>query len=157
MSSSIKQAYNSTMLGVRNLKHSRDVSYDQKMDLRTKVMVKVIMTYRIRISVSNAMNNMIQVSELRPSWPSCILFIMSNISTIICSTADLQLPKVVHCSLCTLSIFLLKSSKLRLICWICLLWILSASFNAFCVSFSKLFMFSGRDLSVHITYSSNIS
>ena len=87
------------------------------------------------------MNNMFQVSDIRPSWPSCILFVM----TYIC------------CTLCNLSIFLLKSSKLRLICWICLLWILSTSFNAFCVSFSKLFMFSGKDLFVCIKYSSNIS
>ena len=87
------------------------------------------------------MNNMFQVSDIRSSWPSCCLFVM----TCIC------------CTLCTLSIFLLKSSKLRLICWICLLWILSTSFNAFCLSFSKLFMFSGKDLFVCIKYSSNIS
>ena len=43
---STKQAYNSAMLGARTLKHSRDVSYDQKMTLRTKVIVKVTMTFR---------------------------------------------------------------------------------------------------------------
>ena len=39
-----KQAYNSDMLGARTLKHSRDVSYDQKMTLRA--MVKVTMAFR---------------------------------------------------------------------------------------------------------------
>ena len=46
VTSSIKQAYNSAMLGARTLKHSRDVSYDQKMPLRAKVTVKVTMTFR---------------------------------------------------------------------------------------------------------------
>ena len=45
--SSTKQAYNSAMLGARTLKHRRDVSYDQKMTLSAKVMVKVTMTFRI--------------------------------------------------------------------------------------------------------------
>ena len=31
-----KQAYNSAMLGASTLKHSKDVSYDQKMTLRAK-------------------------------------------------------------------------------------------------------------------------
>ena len=46
VTSSTKQVYNSAMLGARTLKHSRDVSYDQKMFLRAKVMVKVTMTFR---------------------------------------------------------------------------------------------------------------
>ena len=46
VTSSTKQAYNSAMLGTRTLKYSRDVSYDQKMTLRAKVMVKVTMTFR---------------------------------------------------------------------------------------------------------------
>ena len=46
VTSSTKQSYNSAMLGVRTLKHSRDVSYDQKMTLRAKVIVKVTMTFR---------------------------------------------------------------------------------------------------------------
>ena len=54
---------NLAMLGARNLKHSRD---EQKMTLRAKVMVKVTMTFRTP-SVSNAMYNMIQVSNLGPS------------------------------------------------------------------------------------------
>ena len=41
-----KQGYNLVMLGTRTLKHSRDVSSDQKMTLRAKVMVKVTMTFR---------------------------------------------------------------------------------------------------------------
>ena len=41
-----KQAYNSAMLGARTLKHSRDVSSDQKMTLRAKVMIKVTVTFR---------------------------------------------------------------------------------------------------------------
>ena len=36
---STKQAYNSAMLGARSLKRRRDVSSDQKMTLRAKVMV----------------------------------------------------------------------------------------------------------------------
>ena len=48
VTSSTKQAYNLAMLGARTLKHLRDVSSDQKMILRAKVVVKVI-------SVSNAM------------------------------------------------------------------------------------------------------
>ena len=35
---STKQAYNLAMLGARTLKHSRDVSSDQTMTLRAKVM-----------------------------------------------------------------------------------------------------------------------
>ena len=46
VTSSTKEAYNMAMLGARTLKHSRDVSSDQKMTL-------------ICISVSNAMYNMI--------------------------------------------------------------------------------------------------
>ena len=46
VTSSTKQAYNSAVLGARTLKHSRDVSYDQKMILRANVMVKVTMTFR---------------------------------------------------------------------------------------------------------------
>ena len=46
VTSSRKQAYNLVMLGARTLKHSRDVSSDQKMTLRAKVMVKVTMTIR---------------------------------------------------------------------------------------------------------------
>ena len=47
VTSSTKQPYTSAILGARTLKHSRDVSSDQKMTLRAKVMVKVPMTYRI--------------------------------------------------------------------------------------------------------------
>ena len=36
-------------------------------------MVKVTMTFRTA-SVSNAMYNMIQVSDIGPSWPSCLCF-----------------------------------------------------------------------------------
>ena len=39
VTSSTKQAYNSAMLGARTLKHCRDVSSDQKMTLRAKVLV----------------------------------------------------------------------------------------------------------------------
>ena len=46
VTSSKKQAYNSTMLGARTLKRRRDVSSDQKMTLRAKVVVKVTMTFR---------------------------------------------------------------------------------------------------------------
>ena len=46
LTSSTKQAYNSAVLGARTLKHRRDVSSDQKMTLRAKVMVKVTMTSR---------------------------------------------------------------------------------------------------------------
>ena len=46
VTSSTKQAYNLTMLGARTLKSGRDVSSDQKMTLRAKVMVKVTMTFR---------------------------------------------------------------------------------------------------------------
>ena len=46
VTSSTKQAYNWAMLGARTFKLRRDVSFDQKMTLRTKVMVKVIMTFR---------------------------------------------------------------------------------------------------------------
>ena len=41
-----KQVYNSAMLGARTLKRHRDVSSDQKMTLRAKVMVKITMTFR---------------------------------------------------------------------------------------------------------------
>ena len=47
VTSSTKQAYNLAMIGARILKHSRDVSSDQKMTLRAKVMVKFTMTFRI--------------------------------------------------------------------------------------------------------------
>ena len=46
VTSSTKQAYNLVMLGARIFKHSRDVSYDQKLTLKAKVMVKVTMTFR---------------------------------------------------------------------------------------------------------------
>ena len=49
LTSSKKQAYNSAMLGARTLKHSRDVSYDQKMTLRAEVLAKVIMTFRTAV------------------------------------------------------------------------------------------------------------
>ena len=61
VTSSIKQAYNSAMLGSRTLKCSRDVSSDQKMTLRAKVMVKVIMTFK-----TASLYNMIQVSNIGP-------------------------------------------------------------------------------------------
>ena len=43
---STKQDYNSAVLEARILKRSRDVSYDQKMTLRAKVMNKVTMAFR---------------------------------------------------------------------------------------------------------------
>ena len=46
VTSSIKQAYNLVMLGARTFKHSRDVSSDQKMTLRAKVIVQVLKTFR---------------------------------------------------------------------------------------------------------------
>ena len=46
VTSGTKQAYNSSMLGARTLKRRWDVSSDQKMILRAKVMVKVTMTFR---------------------------------------------------------------------------------------------------------------
>ena len=46
VTSSAEQADNLAILGARTFKHSRDVSSDQKMTLRAKVMVKVIMTFR---------------------------------------------------------------------------------------------------------------
>ena len=47
VTSSTKQAYNSAMLEARTLRRRRDVSSDQKMTLRAKVMmVKVTMTFR---------------------------------------------------------------------------------------------------------------
>ena len=47
VTSSTKQTYkNSAMLGARTLKRRRDVSSDQKMTLRAKVMGKVTMTFR---------------------------------------------------------------------------------------------------------------
>ena len=101
---------------------------------------------------------MIQVSDIRPSWVSCIFFfffffffVMTCISIIICSTADIKLSKVVCCSLCNLSIFLLKSSKLRLICWICLLWILSTSFNAF-VFLSLNYLFFHAEIYLYVLH-----
>ena len=45
VTSSTKQVYNLALLGARTLK-DRDVSSDQKMTLRAKVMVKVTMTFR---------------------------------------------------------------------------------------------------------------
>ena len=47
VTSSTKQAYNVAVLGARTLKHSYNVSSDQKMTLRAKVMVKVTMTFRM--------------------------------------------------------------------------------------------------------------
>ena len=67
------QAYNSAMLGAKFLKCSEGVFPGQKMALRAKVMVKVTMTC-ITASVSNARYNMIQVSNIGPSWPSCFFF-----------------------------------------------------------------------------------
>ena len=58
------------MLGARTHKCHRDVSSDQKMT-EGKVMVKVTMTFRIASLL--AMYNMIQVSDIGPSWPSCFL------------------------------------------------------------------------------------
>ena len=46
VTSSIKQAYNLAMLGARAFKRRRDISSNQKMTLRAKVMVKVTMTFR---------------------------------------------------------------------------------------------------------------
>ena len=46
VTSNTKQACNLAMFGARTLKHSKEVSYDQKMTLRAKVMVKVTMTFR---------------------------------------------------------------------------------------------------------------
>ena len=46
VTASTKQACNSAILWARILKHTRDVSYDQKMTLRAKVMVKVTITFR---------------------------------------------------------------------------------------------------------------
>ena len=46
---STKQLYNSAILGARTLKHSRDVSSDQKMTLRAKVMIKVIVTLKLHL------------------------------------------------------------------------------------------------------------
>ena len=45
VTSSTKQTFNSTMLGDRTLKRV-DVSFDQKMTLRAKVMVNFTMTFR---------------------------------------------------------------------------------------------------------------
>ena len=47
VTSSLKQAYNLAMLGARTSKRSRDVSSDQKMTPRAKVMVKVTKTFRL--------------------------------------------------------------------------------------------------------------
>ena len=46
VTSRAKQAYTSAMLGARTFKSSRDVSSDQMMTLKTKVMVKLTMTFR---------------------------------------------------------------------------------------------------------------
>ena len=46
VTSSAKQVYNSALVWTRNLKHSKDVSYDQKMTQRAKVMDKVTKTFR---------------------------------------------------------------------------------------------------------------
>ena len=46
VTSSTKQAYNSAVLVARTLKRRRDVSSDQKMTLKAKVIVKVIMIFR---------------------------------------------------------------------------------------------------------------
>ena len=46
VTSCTKQAYNSVMLGARTPKQIRDVSSDQKMTLRARVMVKVTMIFR---------------------------------------------------------------------------------------------------------------
>ena len=46
VTSSTKFAYNLAVLGARIIKRSRDVSSDQKMTLRVKVMVKITMTFR---------------------------------------------------------------------------------------------------------------
>ena len=67
VTSNTKQAYNSAMLRPRTLKRSRDVYSDQKMTLRAKVIVRVTMIFRTnRISVSNAVYNMIQASDIGP-------------------------------------------------------------------------------------------
>ena len=50
VTSSTKQAYNLSVLGARTLKCSRDVSSNQKMTLKAKVMVKVTMTFRTALS-----------------------------------------------------------------------------------------------------------
>ena len=63
VTSGTKQAYNLAMLSARALKRSRDVSSDQKMILRAKLMVKITMTFR-PASVSNAM--LTWVSDLGP-------------------------------------------------------------------------------------------
>ena len=60
VSSSKKQAYNSAMLGARTLKLSRDISFDQKMT----------MTFRTT-SLLAMLCNMVQVSDIGPSWASC--------------------------------------------------------------------------------------
>ena len=50
VTSCTKQAYKLAMLGAKTFKRSRDVSSDQKMTLRAKVMVKVTMTFRTALS-----------------------------------------------------------------------------------------------------------
>ena len=55
VTSSTKQAYNLAMLGARTVKCHRDVSSDQKMTLRAKVMVKVTMTLTFRTASQLAM------------------------------------------------------------------------------------------------------
>ena len=46
VTSSTKQGYNLAVFGARTLKCCKDVSSDQKMTLRAKVMVKITMTFR---------------------------------------------------------------------------------------------------------------
>ena len=46
VTSSTKQAYNLAMFGARTLRLGRDISSDQKMTLRAKIMVMVTMTFR---------------------------------------------------------------------------------------------------------------
>ena len=46
VTSSTKQTYNLAVLWARTLICSRDVSYDQRMTMRAKVMLKVTMTFR---------------------------------------------------------------------------------------------------------------
>ena len=77
VASNTKQAYNSTMLGARILKCSRDISSEQKMTLRAKVIIKVTMTFcTAYLAVRNAMYNMIYMSDKRPSLPSVNCFVV---------------------------------------------------------------------------------
>ena len=67
VTSSTKQAYNLAMLGAKTLIYSKDVSSDQKMTLRAKVMVKITMTFRTAaLSAMLYMYNMIQVINIGP-------------------------------------------------------------------------------------------